>query len=82
MPDGDIRAEERRENAGAFAVTLYCTKCHTAWHESVWHPEGRCPFKDCDGRLTRSAPLVVEKPEPKRRRTYPLLDLSRRDDTA
>jgi hypothetical protein len=54
---------------------LYCTKCHTVWSESCWLEWKPCPFTDCDGRLSRTAPAAaVVKPRKKEPPTYPLFD--------
>lgn len=56
---------------------MYCTVCHTAWTETCWKEWQPCPFKGCDGRLSRTPPAgAVSPPRKKEPKTYPLLEAS------
>ena len=61
-------------------MNLYCLKCHTKWTEQVLVSWQKCPFVDCDGKLSPVAPSGTVKPRPKREKpTYPLLDETEHD---
>lgn len=41
---------------GETAMNLYCSVCHTYWEELVLKSGDKCPFMDCAGHLSESAP--------------------------
>ncbi len=55
-------------------MKLYCSVCHTCWEEQVLSVGGKCPFKDCAGWLSSTAPQLQPKPKPKPKPTFPLLE--------
>jgi len=53
---------------------LYCAVCHTKWEEACLQPRDKCPFVDCDGRLTYEPPQNMTRPvRYVRDRSLPLL---------
>ena len=56
-------------------MKLWCLVCHTLWTEGYLSMGDKCPFKDCEGRLSPEKPSVLKKPvQHRRKKTWPLLE--------